>query len=109
MRDGTRVSADDVPVGSLPGIGPATRRRLEEAGIARVGDLRTLGAVEAYRRLKFRESRRVTVNALYALEAALRGCRWLDLPPHVRDSLRREAEAIHAALRKGMAGRPGLR
>ncbi len=103
------MSADDAPVGSLPGLGPVTQRWLEEAGIARVGDLRTLGSVEAYRRLKFHDPRRVSANALYALEAALRGCRWLDLPPDVKQSLRREADTAHAALRKGMAGRARLR
>ena len=103
------MSADDAPVGSLPGIGPVTQRWLAELGILRAGDLRVLGSVEAYRRLKFLEPRRVSVNALYALEAALRGCRWLDLPPEVKEGLHREAETIHAALRKGMAARRGLR
>jgi DNA transformation protein len=103
------VSADDEPIGSLPGLGPVTQRWLEEAGIARVGDLRTLGSVEAYRRLKFHDPRRVSANALYALEAALRGCRWLDLPRAVKESLRHEADTAHAALRKGMAGRARLR
>ena len=39
------------------------------------------------------------------LEASLRGCRWLDLPPDVKADLRKEADAIDAALRKGLASR----
>ena len=96
---------DDAPAGALPGIGSATRSWLEEAGIATVADLRALGSVEAYRRLRFMGSIRVSLNALYALEAALRGCRWLELPPDVKDALRSEAKAVDAALRKGVAGR----
>ena len=103
------MSRVESPVGSLPGIGPETLHWLDEAGIPRVGDLRTLGSVEAYRRLKFLGPSRVTVNALCALKAALRDSRWLDLPPDVRDALRDEAETIDAAPRKPVAGRPRLR
>ena len=100
---------EDAPVGALPGIGGVTQSWLEEAGIAAVAELRALGSAEAYRRLKFIGPSRVSLNALYALEAALRGCRWLDLPPEVKNALRREAETIHADLRKGMAARSRLR
>ncbi|HEY8383750.1 MAG TPA: TfoX/Sxy family DNA transformation protein [Microvirga sp.] len=96
---------DDAPVGTLPGIGPVTQDWLDEAGIGTLGDLRRLGSVEVYRRLKFQMPRRVNLNALYALEAALRGCHWLALPSDVKDALRREAEAIHIALRKGGSSR----
>ena len=77
----------DAPVDSLPGIGPATLSWLKEIDIRSVGDLRSIGSVEAYRRLKFMLPRRVSLNALYALEAALRGCHWLDLPQDVKSAL----------------------
>ena len=98
----------EAPVGTLPGLGPVTQGWLEEAGIRTVSDLRSIGAVEAYRRLKFMFSRRVTLNALYGLEAALRGCHWLDLPPDVKETLRREAERIDEALRRGASARCSL-
>ena len=105
-RTGQPVTTqDDAPIDSLPGIGSVTQSWLEEAGIATVAELRALGSVEAYRRLKFMGPSRVSLNALYALEAALRGCSWLDLPPDVKDALRSEAKAIDAALSKGVAGR----
>ncbi|WP_134496131.1 TfoX/Sxy family protein [Microvirga pakistanensis] len=95
----------DAPISSLPGIGPVTQGRLEEAGIRTVSDLRAVGAVEAYRRLKFMLPRHVSLNALYGLEAALRGCHWLDLPQDVKAALQREARLVDEAFRRGPASR----
>ena len=95
----------DAPIDTLPGIGPVTRGWLEDAGIRTAGELRSMGAVEAYRRLKFMLPRRVNLNALYALEAALRGCHWLDLPQDVKTALQQQAKAIDEALRRGAAAR----
>lgn len=98
----------DDPIDTLAGIGPVTRGWLVEAGIRTQDDLRALGSVEAYRRLKFLLPRRVSLNALYALEAALRGCRWLDLPQDVRAALQQQARAIDEALRQGCVTRCAL-
>jgi DNA transformation protein len=65
----------------------------------------SIGALEAYRRLKFMLPRRVNLNALYALEAALRGCHWLDLPQDVKATLQEQAKMIDDALRRGAAAR----
>ncbi len=96
---------NDAPVNTLPGLGPVTRDRLEEAGIGSVGDLRAMGSVEAYRRLKFMFPRQVSLNALYGLEAALRGCHWLHLPQEVKTALQQEARMIDDALRRGASVR----
>ena len=61
----------------FPGIGPVTEKRLIAVGIGDLAALRRLGAVKAYQRLKFRYGKDVTLNALYGLEAGLRGCHWL--------------------------------
>ena len=95
----------DVPIDTLPGIGPMTQSRLAEAGIRSVDDLRSMGAVEAYRRLKFMLPRQVSLNALYALEAALRGCHWLDLPQDVKAALQDQGKLIDEALRRGAPAR----
>jgi DNA transformation protein and related proteins len=95
----------DAPVSTLPGIGAATQERLSEVGIRTVGELRSIGPVEAYRRLKFMMPRQVSLNALYALEAGLRGCHWLDLPQDVKAALQREAEMIDEAMRRGASAR----
>ena len=91
----------DAPISTLPGVGPVTQGWLEEAGIRTVADLRAIGSVEAYRRLKFMFPRRVSLNALYGLEAALRGCSWLHLPPDVKTALQSEARTVDEALRRG--------
>ncbi|WP_457090321.1 TfoX/Sxy family DNA transformation protein [Microvirga sp. P5_D2] len=95
----------DAPISTLPGIGSATQERLAEAGIRTVGELRSIGPVEAYRRIKFMMPRQVSLNALYALEAGLRGCHWLDLPQDVKAALQREAGMIDEAMRRGAAAR----
>ena len=99
----------DKPIDSLPNLGPATRRRLEEVGIATEAELLRLGAVEAYRRLKFRDPKRVSLNALYALEAAIRNTHWLHLPKEVKAALKVEAGAIDEALRRAVASRGDAR
>ena len=96
----TEASIDD-----LRGIGPVTRSRLEDIGIRTLDDLRSMGSVEAYRRLKFMLPRQINLNALYALEAALRGCHWLDLAPDVKTALQQQAKTIDEALRRGAAAR----
>jgi DNA transformation protein len=95
----------EAPIDILPGIGPVTQSRLSDAGISTVEDLRIIGSVEAYRRLKFMLPRQVSLNALYALEASLRGCHWLDLPEDVKAALRQQAKTIDDALRRGTVAR----
>lgn len=98
----------DAAIDTLPGIGPVTQGRLEGAGIRTVGELRSLGSVEAYRRLRFMLPRQVSLNALYALEAALRGCHWLDLPQDVKAALQQQGRIIDEALRRGGVTRCSL-
>ncbi len=93
------------PVSALPAIGPVTCGWLEAAGIGDVGELRALSSVEAYRRIKFMRPRQANLNALYALEAALRGCHWLHLPAEAKAALQHEAKAIDLSLRKAAASR----
>jgi DNA transformation protein len=95
----------DAPIDSLPGIGPVTLGWLKEIDIRSVADLQSIGSVEAYRRLKFMLPRRVSLNALYALEAALRGCHWLDLPQDVKSALQQQATIIDESFRRGAAAR----
>lgn len=73
-------------------LGPATAKMLADVGVHREGDLRRIGAVDAYHRLKFRFGRQVTIIALYAMEAALRGCDWRSLDPETKERLRRAAK-----------------
>lgn len=49
---------------------------LNEVGVETEGDLRRIGAIEAYRRLKHSDPKRVSLNALWGLHAALEGIPW---------------------------------
>ena len=95
----------DAPICTLSGVGPVTQDWLEEAGIRTIGDLRAIGSVEAYRRLKFMLPKQVSLNALYGLEAALRGCHWLDLPQDVKAALQEEGRRINESLRRVASAR----
>jgi DNA transformation protein len=74
---------------------------LAEIGVHSDGDLRKIGAVDAYVCLKFLFGRHVTLNALYGMEAAIRGCHWRELPAKVKNELRSRSDS----LLKGGAGR----
>ncbi len=72
-------------------LGPATARMLAEIDIVCEEDLRSFGVVEAYHGLKFRFGQHVTIVALYAMEAAIRGCDWRALDTETREHLREQA------------------
>ncbi len=63
------------------------RSMLAEIGLETVADLRTLGAVEAYLRLRFAFSR-VSLNALWALAAGLQGRDWRSLTAQEKAALK---------------------
>lgn len=71
-------------------IGPKTQTLLGAIGVFTMQDLQDLGAVETYRHLKAAFPERVSLNALYALEAALMNLDWRDLPPERKEELRAE-------------------
>jgi DNA transformation protein len=81
---------DDSPA-SLPGLGPKTAAWLAEVGITTVAELRQVGAVAAYARLKHRDPKQVSRNALWGLYAALNGMRWTDISAEVKARLLSEA------------------
>jgi hypothetical protein len=62
----------------LRNLGPKSVEMLRAAGIGSVAQLRTLGAVAAYVRVK-RRSPRASLNLLYALVGALDGQDWVDV------------------------------
>jgi len=77
---------------SLRNIGPTTEEWLNEVGIHTVDDLQQVGALAAWRRLKSAFPMAVTLNALYALEAALLDMDWRKLPAERLAELKRLAE-----------------
>jgi len=69
----------------MKNLGPATARMLAEIDVLCEEDLRRFGAVEAYNRLKFWFGQHVTILALYAMEAAIRGCDWRALDSETKE------------------------
>lgn len=64
-------------IDELPGLGPASRAMLAEAGIHTVDQLRTLGAVKAYAWTAAAAAPgKASLNLLWALEGALTGRDW---------------------------------
>mgnify|MGYP001292912193 CR=1 FL=1 len=74
----------------LPNIGPKSAQWLEAVGIKTLEDLEELGAVEAYRRVKARFPGRVSLNMLWGLQGALLDLPWNELPPEMKEKLRKE-------------------
>jgi DNA transformation protein len=76
------------PIAQLQGLGPKSSQWLAEIDIRTEADLRAIGAIEAWQRLRFIRGQQVTLNALYAMEAALRDCHWRALPQEVKARLK---------------------
>jgi DNA transformation protein len=76
----------------LLNIGRQTEKWLNEAGIFTEEELRQVGAVEAWTRIKVARPRQVSLNALYAIYGALEGYEWDKIPEAIKEELRAEAE-----------------
>lgn len=77
----------------LPNLGPKSTAWLAEVDIRTVEELREVGAVAAYRRLKHWNPRLVSLTALYALHAALEGIHWRAVDADTKARLRAESAA----------------
>jgi DNA transformation protein and related proteins len=75
----------------LKNLGMASVNILHAVGINTYADLRRIGAVEAYLRIKARDIN-VSKVMLYALQGALMNVHWNDLPPELKLRLVAEAE-----------------
>jgi len=73
---------------SLPNLGPAMDRYLAEIGLETAEELRTLGAVEAFARLRMVLPHTLSIVGLYAMHAGLQGRALPDLTEAERAALR---------------------
>ena len=73
----------------LPNIGPTIENRLNEVGVHTRADLKKLGAVNAYLRIcaKYPHQTIPVCYYLYALQGALMGRHWDDLPERLKNDL----------------------
>ena len=73
-------------------FGPVSGAWLAGIGVRTLGDLRAMGAVEAFGRVRAREGpRTATRNLLYALHALLAGMRWDEVDEATKARLCEEA------------------
>lgn len=72
-------------------LGPTSLTWLAEIGIHDLEDIRALGAVETYARLRFHFGRKINRNMLHALAAALADIDWRQLTPEHKADLDRQA------------------
>ena len=86
-------------ISEMRNLGPQMERWLAEIDIHGDADLRRAGAIAAWHRLRFAFGKRVTLNALFAMEAALLDCDWRALPAEVKDRLRQAAARSDTAIR----------
>ncbi|WP_196258740.1 TfoX/Sxy family DNA transformation protein [Pelagibacterium limicola] len=79
-------------ISAMRNLGKVTQAMLIEVGIPDAEALRAVGAVGAYLRLRFVFGNRVSLNALYAMDAALTGSDWREVSPERKAWLRAAAE-----------------
>ena len=73
-------------IAALPNLGPKSQAMLASVGITTLAELRALGAIPAYVRVKA-SGDNASLNLLWALEGALTGRHWRDVFRTDRSSL----------------------
>ena len=75
-------------------LGPKSAMMLAEAGIRNVDELREIGAVKAYARVKQMRSRGASLNLLWSMAAGLQDRGWNDLSTDEKAALVSELKAL---------------
>ena len=88
------------PVSSIRNLGPRSVEAFARAGIHSAGELRAMGADEAYRRLIAAGTRPHFIG-YYAMVMGLQGRPWNDLDPIEKAGLRERFDALVAEVRSG--------
>jgi DNA transformation protein and related proteins len=78
-------------------IGPKSMAWLRQTGIRTLPELEAVGSLAAYVRIK-RAGFKPSLNMLYALEGAILGCHWQEIPAERRSELILAADAAVALL-----------
>jgi DNA transformation protein len=91
--------SDDEDVLGLRNIDPAITQWLHEVGINSAEQLRAMGAAPAYRMMRAWRPWSTELVVLWALEGAITGVDWMDVPPERRAELRREIDGAGSTAR----------
>jgi DNA transformation protein and related proteins len=97
-RQPTRAAPDLKGLRAMPSLGKASAELLVDVGVTTPEMLREVGAVEAWRRLRFAHGKRVTVTWIYALDIAIQGIPWKELSEARATQLAAAAKAIMAGI-----------
>ena len=81
----------------LRNIGPKSMAWLRQTGVRTLDDLKAVGALSAFVRVK-RAGFKPSLNLLYALEGAILDCHWQEIPDDRRSELIIAADAAVALL-----------
>lgn len=81
----------------LRNIGPKSMAWLRQTGVRTLDDLKAVGALSAFVRVK-RAGFKPSLNLLYALEGAIMDCHWQEIPEARRSELIIAADAAVALL-----------
>ena len=76
----------------MKNMGPKSSAWLASVGVHTLDDVVELGVVETYRRVKAAYPEKVSLNLLYGLQAALLDLPWNELPPYIKEELKRQPE-----------------
>ena len=82
------------PVSTLRNLGPKSVVMLAEAGIRNVDELREIGAVKAYARVRQIRTRGASLNLLWSMAAGLEDRSWNDLSADEKAALLAELENL---------------
>lgn len=93
------MSKPVINIVDLPNFGPKSQQMLEQAGIKTIMQLRKLGAVQAYLKVK-QNGGNASLNLLWAMEGALTGQHWQAVARHERLRLLLELEDAEKAFGK---------
>ena len=94
----TKAEPDLKGLPAMPSLGKASAELLVDVGITTPAMLRDIGAVEAWRRLRFAHGKRITVTWIYALDIAIQGIPWKELSEARTARLAAAAKAIMAGI-----------
>ena len=74
----------------MKNLGPKSRQWLAELGIYTIRDLRSAGSITTYKLLKERYPKKVSLNLLWGLEAAICDVDWRELTETDKEELRQK-------------------
>ena len=80
----------DRPIEAVRNLGPRTGAWLREIGVSTEAELKAKGAIATYRALKSARGGKLSLNALYAMQAGIMDIDWRELPAPFKQALREE-------------------